>query len=805
MKVKDFNQRLGELYQQRYGAYAPQGSPLYNALVALIALRQQLLTEYNDEDDLSFAAIRGYVQNIPRIYHVFQLFYDTLSEENHSVVAQLVEQIIVDQCAEPVVTAADPSQGNFVSRTYAGIRAPHQLASGGFVSLAYASIRAPRQQASSAVSTSSLVAIHHNKLSQISDLTVGSANSHKTYLMRYDNRLVTVQRLHILTQLGRLISGGEYTPTLEQVYAIIHQVARSCDGHPNIVAPWGISIRTEDRGSRGSIDIISEYSAYALEDFIELPPRSGKKNDPTKQTILRDMPLAERLQLIQDIFSAMVHLHNVDNFGLQLSAATVLVNEQKRAQLLLKSNYRALVELCHRGMCQTMSSGSRNGIYMSPEELDSDMSAMVGPACDIYAAGRLMWVILAGAALPFANLHMMRFFSMTSKAGGVRAIPTQIHDAAVPFAQDPIMQQLCEIMYRCCQFAPVDRPTAIEIFRELEQIQYLLKAAHRPVYRPQAQNEACRPHQRQLLGEQVYASRNVMIATASVSGVAVSNGHDGSGGGDDHMYGYDADVDYRNEAGSDDDEDGYDPYAQAPVVYQDSASVCTSASASVRRAYTTMRPVRGTTTTATTTTALAPYPITSSTTTALAPYPPSSTTTTALAPYPPSSTTTTALAPYPTSSTTTATATAVLPSYYQSTTTAPTVSIHHYSNEILEFLPIMRAIIAHPWRTIGSGGRGPEGLMAMQTIISNSMVTPMEKIIAIKDEAVRKTSGGRFSSALTALTRASDLDAIYQSLAQLDPNHLAATTTALRAITDRVGIQVNASQPSVTAAAWLIH
>ncbi len=177
-----------------------------------------------------------------------------------------------------------------------------------------------------------------------------------------------------------------------------------------------------------------------------------------ERALSRGLPLRHRVEIVRDVARALEHAHEHGVIHRDVKPGNVLVDREGRAHLTDFGLARSV-----SGSDRVTLAGEIVGTlaYMAPEQLAGEGDAL-GPACDVYSLGALLYRVLAGRP-PFA------------RAAAVSLMKSVLLDApARPSELDPsVPRELEEVALRCLAKKPDGRyaraeDVALELDRFLE-------------------------------------------------------------------------------------------------------------------------------------------------------------------------------------------------------------------------------------------------------------------------------------------------------------------------------------------------
>jgi serine/threonine-protein kinase len=195
---------------------------------------------------------------------------------------------------------------------------------------------------------------------------------------------------------------------------------------------------------------------------------------------LRDhLPTMSFLQRLNALIGAAQGLHYLHS--------TLVVNEEGHRVYVLHRDLKAdnilvssdlfQVKLSDFGLSRTITSvslaKSRCGTpgYLSPEVLKR--KASYGSSADVFAFGMVIYEVLSGL-LPFHTVDHVAQIAFRIADGD---LPDESY---IPNEKDPfqIVQQVIQVMSKCCKFTAEVRPSITQVLASLKAIRIAAAAAH---------------------------------------------------------------------------------------------------------------------------------------------------------------------------------------------------------------------------------------------------------------------------------------------------------------------------------------
>lgn len=167
------------------------------------------------------------------------------------------------------------------------------------------------------------------------------------------------------------------------------------------------------------------------------------------------LPVDAALNVAIGLLFSLEALHQCGVVHRDVKPANIFVHEAP--------GERPAVVLLDYGIAHLMDQGSRTGVagsqgYIAPEHLANEIS----PAADIFAVGVLLFMMLAGVK------PASRMSGTWPERGETRHAPS-----LAPFG---VVPALVDLVARCLALDPRDRPAALELYEELQEISNSLPA-----------------------------------------------------------------------------------------------------------------------------------------------------------------------------------------------------------------------------------------------------------------------------------------------------------------------------------------
>ena len=225
--------------------------------------------------------------------------------------------------------------------------------------------------------------------------------------------------------------------------------------HPNIVACYGVILN--------DVTFINEYCSkifYENGELTEIYSLLG-----IIRSFEDDIPIKVRLKAIHDISNGLSYLHDIGIIAGDLKPSNILVSSTLTEQWVFKLTDLSLKGF--RGPMQTLMSTSYNLqqndvaytlYYLAPELIKNNLSLNLQntDASDIYSLSIVMYEVL------FPGIELEVFPTIPQQLEAVRDnwrpnIPDGTHDVSINY--------MIELMKKCWNECPLNRPKAQEIFQ----------------------------------------------------------------------------------------------------------------------------------------------------------------------------------------------------------------------------------------------------------------------------------------------------------------------------------------------------
>ncbi|KAL0477073.1 hypothetical protein AKO1_006130 [Acrasis kona] len=236
--------------------------------------------------------------------------------------------------------------------------------------------------------------------------------------------------------------------------------------HPNIVLFMGVCV------TKDSNFILTEFMAGgSLEDCIYLHER--KSPSPIHEC----MPFKKKIRLLLEVVLGMTYLHSMN--------PPLCHRDLKPSNILLDLNHNT-AKVCDFGTAKHLQHMSMTGtvgtlVYMSPEILISDRH--YDESCDVYSFSICMYELFFEVR-PYTNIDVTFFLSENESTseydfGNLFNLGFQVMNGARPaipnVALNDAERDYVDLMVRCWDTKPKNRPRFDEIFACMEKIQNKIK------------------------------------------------------------------------------------------------------------------------------------------------------------------------------------------------------------------------------------------------------------------------------------------------------------------------------------------
>ncbi|KAK1377938.1 hypothetical protein POM88_024682 [Heracleum sosnowskyi] len=291
----------------------------------------------------------------------------------------------------------------------------------------------------------------------------------------------------VLNNIG--IPGRKKTAVAIKVFNTSHETAVNCFinefqalkniGHSNIVRIKYTCSSTVEKNHEFKAIVYDFMEHGSLERWL----RSTSQTSPDKLNMPRILNLCTRINIANDVASALNYLHTqLDNplIHCNLNACNIWLDTNMTAHLSNFGLAKFLTEIDSNSRAQILTGAAGTPGYIPPEY---DMGRIMSTKVDVYSYGILLLEMLTGKKTTDPMFHegfkLQNFVSNTLANGGVKEIidPAILHELSRDDAAqvEDCLSMLFNIGVKCASELPQFRPEISDVLSMLETFRIILQ------------------------------------------------------------------------------------------------------------------------------------------------------------------------------------------------------------------------------------------------------------------------------------------------------------------------------------------